>query len=387
MTLIQTGEYEYSFDNATPGVTYQIAIQVLWNGVTYQLPPFTQTCPSSGIVTADEVAAELGIASPTSIQQAVIANAIIKTTGAIRQYLGYDPILQQHTEYHPQQPFQSQISRGIWEVLENRAVLRQVAESATNEMQVQHLPVRECLPVSNPQYLYDSTGLQLVIQATNVNGQSWWQDSTGAATIQYTGTTWQYSNSRAGISGISSSSGPTGSYFQNQVNTVVVTNMALLVDYDGRGGSRPQTFPLDSNRQFGYGYWPNWDSFDANGLKVCADGIMRALGLWPTTPNTIQITYVAGYTYAEFHGNGGSLDASPIWDACLTDSVRRARRVFVEFTGVLGTPVGALASEHLGDYSYSNSPLALKQLYSGALSPQAVRSLSTFTNWGAFLGM
>ena len=389
-TNLSTGIYEYVLDNADDGVTYEIATQITTldpntgNNITTQLVSW-QTSESVDIVSSDEVLAEMGLDSPTAGQIQIVKNAIIKTQGAIRQFLGFDPILRQHSEYHPQQPFQSQISRGIWEVMEQRAVLRQVAESATNELQVQHLPVRECLPPGNPTYLYDSFGNQLILQSSAINGFGWWRSADSSVTLQFSGNGWNYINSAQGLD-ITQNPGPTGSYIVNQENTVVITAMAILVDYDGRAGSRPKTFPLDSNRSFGYGYWPNWDSFDSKGFKVCTDGVIRALGLWPTTPSTVQCTYVAGYTNAEFHGNG-ELDASPIWDAALTESVRRARRVIIELAGKLGVVAGALQSETIGEYSYSMSSDAIKRLYGGALLPESIQKLNRFFNWGAALGM
>ena len=163
--------------------------------------------------------------------------------------------------------------------------------------------------------------------------------------------------------------------------------MCCIVDYDGRAGTRPKSFPIAGVRPYSYGYWPQFESFDSKGFKVCSDGIIRALGLWPTTPQTVMTTYVAGYTYDEFHGKGGALDASPIWDVAIEESVRRSRRVMVELAGKLGVMAGIMQSETIGEYTYSMSSDAIKRLYSGALTPESIQKLARFMNWGAALGM
>ncbi len=309
MVKVSTGVYKYTVNDVAAG-TYVVAEKIVYLGQTFFFESNKEVAADVvGIVTVDEVMATLGIPSPTAVEIAVVEMAITKAVGAIRSFLGFDPILRQHTEFHPQQSYQAQIQRGIWEVMEQRAVLRQVSEAATNELQLAHRPVR-----------------------------------------QYPA-------------------------------------MEVRIDYDGRAGSKTSSFGTETIKQEGADFWPNYDSYDAAGWKVCSDGILRTIGLWPTTANTVKVVYTAGYTNDEFHGLGGSLDASPIWDVCLEEASRRARRVIVESKGQLGLPAGVLQSESLGDYNYSLAADVAKRLYSGDLLADSKAKLSNFVNYGAFLGM
>lgn len=276
-----------------------------WSGQGISEPiPSTST----NIASVDDVYNDLGITTPTTQEVAVVAAVLIRAQGAVKRYLRYDPTIASVTEYHPQQPFQSQISRGIWEVMEQRAVLRQVAEAATNELQLYRLPVR------------------------------------GSPTA------------------------------------------IVYVDYDGRSESRTGSFPSTSLKTIGQDFWPNYDMIDSQGLKVCRDGILRTIGLWPTTPGTVKITYTGGYTQNEIRGADSLLDASPIWETVVEEAVRRARKILSMKKGKIGIMPGVMSSESLGDYSYSIDVAALNKLISSDLSSESKERLSEFVNWGTSLG-
>lgn len=78
---------------------------------------------------------------------------------------------------------------------------------------------------------------------------------------------------------------------------------SLKVDYDGRFGTKTDSFPDSSAWTEGTDFWPNYDRVDGSGNSLCTDGILRAQGGWPSAPGTIKIVYTAGYTDAEFHGD------------------------------------------------------------------------------------
>jgi hypothetical protein len=266
------------------------------------------------IVTPDDVSLELGI-TPTDAQLSIIKAALVKGLGAIRRYIHYDPVLSQRTEFHPTMPLQAQISRGIWEVMEQRAVLRQVAEAATNELQLQCIPVRDH----------------------------------GPDTLQ------------------------------------------VWVDYDGRSGAWPNSFRDETKKREGADFWANYTIYDSQGMRVSLDGVLRTIGLWPTTAGTVKCSYYAGYTTEEFLGtatdeNGAMpLDATPIFDTLLVEAVRRVRRILAQRSGRLGVMAGINTTESLGDYSYTADSKSIERLMGSDLLPESVQRLSSFVNWGSAL--
>ncbi len=261
------------------------------------------------IVDASEVLLKLGMSGTvTEEERALVGQALAEVEGSVRKYLRYDPCKAERTEFHPQQPFQAQISRGIWEVMEQRATLRQVAEAATNELQLQCLPVR---------------GDPLVV---------------------------------------------------------------VRRDYDGRSESRSGSFPDSSVLVIGQDFWPNYDILDVGGIKVCRDGILRTIGLWPTTSGTVKVTYTAGYSADEFRGKDPTVDGSPIWSAVIQETCRAVRRAVAMKKGLLGLPAGVKTSESLGSYSYSLDGQSTKELFEGDLMGSTKEKLSEYVNFGWSLG-
>ncbi|MDO8682504.1 MAG: hypothetical protein Q7N50_03365, partial [Armatimonadota bacterium] len=118
----------------------------------------------------------------------------------------------------------------------------------------------------------------------------------------------------------------------------------------------------------------------------CRDGILRALGLWPTTAGSVKITYVAGYTSEELRGSDSILNASPIWAATLDEVVRKAKRTLMLKKGTLGWTAGVMASESLGDYSYSANQKAIDHLFTGDIAGENREQLGPFVNYGWDLG-
>jgi len=262
---------------------------------------------SATIATRADILAELGLTGvATSEQETIIDTALRKAAGAVKSYLRYEPVQGSHTEYYPQQAYQSQPGPGVWEVTDEKAVLRQVSESATNELQLRHLPIRSVASVN--------------------------------------------------------------------------------VDYDGRSGTKSGSFGSGTSKTEGEDYWANYDEVDGEGNKICKDGILRAVGLWPTTPGTVKVVYTAGYSDDELRGNDSIVDASPIWLAIVEEATRLARRTLLTKKGSLGIPAGVLTSENLGDYSYSVEAGSLQRLFSGELMPETKARLADFVNWGYALG-
>ncbi len=264
---------------------------------------------ASHVVDISEVLLQLGLSSSaTDEERAVCTLALRMAEGEVRRHLRYDPLKAERTEFYPQRSFQQQFSGGVWEVMEQRAVLRTVSEAATNELQLRHLPLRGSPVVS------------------------------------------------------------------------------VRVDYDGRSGTPSASFPAESLKSIGTDYWPNYDGFDASSVAVCRDGILRTIGLWPTQPGSVKVVYTAGFTTDELRGSDPLVDGTPVWEACLIEAVRRARRALAQKKGSAGWLAGPLTSENLGDYSYSADGASIARLFGGALEEESREKLSPFVNYGWDLG-
>ena len=90
-----------------------------------------------------EVLLELGLsASATDEERAITNTSLDRAEAAVRRYIGYDPVQASRTEYYPQATLRSARREGVWEVSSDQAVLRQISEASTDELQLQHIPVR-----------------------------------------------------------------------------------------------------------------------------------------------------------------------------------------------------------------------------------------------------
>ena len=160
------------------------------------------------------------------------------------------------------------------------------------------------------------------------------------------------------------------------------------VDFDGRSGTTAGAFDPDTLKVIGSDFWPNFDRIDSDGASVGTDGILRNIGSWPTQPGTVKVVYTAGYEESEFRGTDTVLDASPIYDSVVQESVRRARRALaLKKHAQIGHVAGILASERLGDYSYSLDTATAKSLFGGMsdLTAESMRQLESFVNWGVMV--
>lgn len=137
----------------------------------------------------------------------------------------------------------------------------------------------------------------------------------------------------------------------------------LRIDYNGRSGTQLGSFAVSSRQVEGVDFWPNYDVEDSAGRSVCRDGIIRSEGLWPDSPGSVKLVYVAGYTDAELHGQDVTIDASPIMDAVIDETVRRVQKAFSRMKRTnVGFVGGPFSSEKLGDYSYSLDLSTLSRL-------------------------
>jgi len=158
----------------------------------------------------------------------------------------------------------------------------------------------------------------------------------------------------------------------------------LYLDLDGRSGANPNGFTGDTLKTEGTDFWPNYDGLDDEGRRICHDGIIRSYGQWPMTPGSIRLRYTAGYSVEEFRGQRPIVDASPIWETVLEESVRRARKALLWKKSTVGHVAGPFSSESLGDYSYSvDSSLASKMFgMDSDLMGSSMEKLEDFINVG-----
>lgn len=165
----------------------------------------------------------------------------------------------------------------------------------------------------------------------------------------------------------------------------------LWIDYDGRSGSLDTAFGDATLKVEGTDYWPNYDIQDGAGKKVCRDGMLRSIGIWPSEPGNVKIKYTAGYTEAEFRGEDAILDASPIWRSVVIEAARRVRAVFASRKhGAIGFTAGHLVKERMGDYAYElgtgkDSPAAIQFGGTQSLLPETEQVLQDFINHGYIL--
>lgn len=159
---------------------------------------------------------------------------------------------------------------------------------------------------------------------------------------------------------------------------------SLYVDYDARSGTASGAFAASTLKEEGVDFWPNYDMLDSAGAKICSDGILRGLGAWPANPGTVKVTYTAGYTTAEFHGQDTIINASSILEVVLDEAVRRTRKMFaLKKRSGAGFVAGVLSSESLGDYSYSVDGASVRQLMTeGDLTQGSKEKLYDFVNLG-----
>lgn len=159
----------------------------------------------------------------------------------------------------------------------------------------------------------------------------------------------------------------------------------VRVTSDGRFGTQAGSFGPGDQKTEGTDYWPAYDGTDSTGIAYCRDGQVHSVGIWPVSPGSIKVTYVAGYTQSEFSGSDSVLDASPIQFVCIREAARYLKDALTKKkSSTLGWIPGTLVSEKLGDYSYKISGGMAQQMFGGlyGLMPESKEALSEFVNYG-----
>jgi len=157
----------------------------------------------------------------------------------------------------------------------------------------------------------------------------------------------------------------------------------LRITFDGRFGEQAGSFSVADQKIEGVDYWPVYDLEDSNGIRTCRDGIIRSIGRWPSVSGSVKIVYVAGYTRTELHGQDSIIDASPIYDAVIDETVRRVQKAYSRRKRAIAGFAGAFKSESLGDYKYVLDTKVLENLVGGSwdLLPETREKLNEFCNY------
>lgn len=159
---------------------------------------------------------------------------------------------------------------------------------------------------------------------------------------------------------------------------------SLFIDYDGKSGAKSGSFPSESEKAEGVDFWPNYDGLDSDENKLCHDGILRSVGMWPTSPGTVKVTYTAGYSNEELNGQDTVINAGPIAAAVISEAVRRVNKAFALMKKNTGFTPGAFTSEKLGDYSYSMDSASIQShlALGNSMAPETQALLEDFVNRG-----
>jgi len=199
------------------------------------------------------------------------------------------------------------------------------------------------------------------------------------------GTVWESEGGQAYLRRIA-----TAATDELQVRNIPIRSItSLWIDYDGRAGTRAGAFAAETLKTEGTDFWPNYDGIDSDGHRICRDGIIRSEGMWPTTPGTVKLISIAGYTADELHGIDFSVDAGQIVEAVVAEAIRRAKKALMGMkSSALGWTSGPLSGEKLGDYSYTADSTLSTKLYGGMyeLMPETKEALESFVNYGYSLG-
>jgi len=143
MTHERTGVYVYTFAEPADDLTYTAWIKWTYDGaINYLQVDITGSIETDFVVSPSDVLEELGISSPTDEETTIATNSITRAFGAVARFLRYDPRYKSHTEYYPQRGIAAGVGRGVWEVNDTEAYLREVSSAATEELQMKNIPIR-----------------------------------------------------------------------------------------------------------------------------------------------------------------------------------------------------------------------------------------------------
>ena len=108
------------------------------------------------IADLSEVLLEAGLGeSSTEVERAILQSCLQKAESEVKRFLRYDPEQKTHVEYYPNMDFSLHSRAGVYEVTSQEAFIRRLQVSATDELQLKHLPIRS---ISELKVDYDGRG-------------------------------------------------------------------------------------------------------------------------------------------------------------------------------------------------------------------------------------
>lgn len=172
----------------------------------------------------------------------------------------------------------------------------------------------------------------------------------------------------------------------------------LWLNQAAYAGQATNAFPDTTKMTQGSDFWIEMDEPLASDAKkgLSRSGCLFSQGIWPVTPHSVKITYRAGYSPAELQGRAAADEVAS--DGTITQAgvnasgIARAARItavkafhtWIVYAkkSVIGFQPGPVASESMGDYSYSAGAVQGLADMKVSLPPEAIDELQGFVNYG-----
>tara|TARA_Y100000004_G_scaffold196402_1_gene266307 strand:- start:9308 stop:10123 length:816 start_codon:yes stop_codon:yes gene_type:complete len=134
------------------------------------------------MIQPEQALIELNIPDPTTLERAIVVESIKYAYGAIKQYLHYDPVLRSHTQYYRNQHLRNDSLSYWWNSSATDAFMEFSAVNRSDELQLQHLPLRNAGTESaqDPVVYVDALGRNGTVAGSFtdllVEGTDYWGD-------------------------------------------------------------------------------------------------------------------------------------------------------------------------------------------------------------------
>lgn len=163
------------------------------------------------------------------------------------------------------------------------------------------------------------------------------------------------------------------SFLQLKHLPVSATGIEIREDTGANAGQESESFGDSTLLVQGEDYFLDVDD-PTNGIS--RSGIVHRIGAWPTEPRSIKVTYLGGFTSAQFAGSlAGALKLAVITEV--------ANRFWETRSKQTTRGIGVIQSERIGKYGYSiGSAGSTSAVVAGGLSASVQMMLQPFRNYG-----
>jgi len=170
-------------------------------------------------------------------------------------------------------------------------------------------------------------------------------------------------------------------------NIPLRTISEIVIDEEAYGGQAPLAFTAANGAETlvqGEGFYMNASATDSNSNLFSESGILTKVdGYWPCIPGTIKVTYDAGWTAAEFRGEGDYHSAGVIKRAAMNAFVASFRELLTQSETFASSTPGLISSETIGDYSYSlDAATVAMSNFTATLPVSVINSLYLHRHYG-----